>query len=75
MQPETAPSLPEASLVPLTVEVCEKATETTPSLLDYDIDSYFDDELDTFWNQTGLEESLSEFECDEGEYCVFKRVF
>ena len=63
---ETESTLPESSLIPLTIEVCEKATETTASLLDYDIDSYFDEDLDSFWNQTGLEE-FSEFEYDEGE--------
>jgi hypothetical protein len=60
---------PPISLVPITVEVCEKATETTPSLLDYDgNDSYFDeDDLDSFWDQPGLEEALSDLECDEGK--------
>ena len=72
----TTPSPPPTTLAPslvsvsVTVEVCEKATETTASLLDYDGDSsYFDDELDPFWDDCigGVEESLLELECDEGK--------
>ena len=46
---------------PPLVEVCDKATETTPSLFEFDIDDFlFTDDGDDFCDEEGADESSSE---------------
>ena len=70
-QSEVTIPQPKVSVSSIEVEMCEKATETTPSLLDFelDLDSCFD-ESSAFWNEPEEDDDQDSYSEDyhQGEY-------